>query len=947
MSSNITTTGININYPSPGINNLSQGFRDNFAAIASQLLTAAGEITVLQSFLNVGTGPTGPAGGPPGPTGPSGMGPTGPAGPASTQQGPTGPTGPAIMAGAVIYTQTSPAVTWNIAHYLGYQYVNVEVVGANNQSLVGTYNYPRITFVDADNLTLTFSTATAGYAAITSGGGLQGPQGTTGPTGLKGPAGPAGGPTGPTGFTGITGPTGPGVGATGATGAAGVTGPTGVAGPAGTATNTGASGATGATGATGPIGPQGIQGLRGNTGGTGVTGPTGASGPTGTTGYTGWTGYTGATGVTGAASTVPGPVGPQGATGYTGYTGATGVTGTTGTTGPTGRTGPTGEKGNTGATGIRGRTGPAGPASTVTGPIGRTGPIGPVGQQGNTGPTGAQGVQGATGPSGGPIGPTGRTGATGTTGPQGYTGTTGYTGNTGPQGPTGYTGVTGSTGAPGTASNTGATGPTGTSNIGNLVIVNQTIAGGDVNGNIIIAPNGTGRVVIVNNPSSSIAPPVVQASNMLQLQAPDQYSTELLLDSYGDNVASGGSTIFMRRWGGASSVPTALLVDQQLGAFLARGFNGTGIPRTAFSGIIARATENFTATNMGSDLEIWTTPIASNVATVAATFTNSGLTVGNIVLTSNSITLTNNATDLSIGVTGQLGNLVVNSQLQVVGPTGNVVLTNTAQGEIDIVSGYQNPDRSATLNIIGNWTGSIQAPTNVGAMVQVTGHDGIASRIINDSYGPSTVFSAFVGRNASGTAAAPSATVAGTIARWSGAVYTPTLGYTATSVAPVYMDYIALSTATDSSTPTRIKFGATPVGSLNAINAANIDASGITLPTVGTGITFPDGSVQTTAGGVSNVTIVTTSTYAMGVQNRFVGVSYASGAATVTLAQGPTLVIGTTVIIKDTGGNASLNPITIQAYAGDSIDGGPSAIISQNYNSYTLILSGANTWSIV
>lgn len=47
--STINTNGINVNYPVPGINNSSQGFRDNFAAIRTNLNTAASEITDLQN----------------------------------------------------------------------------------------------------------------------------------------------------------------------------------------------------------------------------------------------------------------------------------------------------------------------------------------------------------------------------------------------------------------------------------------------------------------------------------------------------------------------------------------------------------------------------------------------------------------------------------------------------------------------------------------------------------------------------------------------------------------------------------------------------------------------------------------------------------------------------------------------------------------------------------
>lgn len=49
MTSQINTNGINVNYPVPGENNSSQGFRDNFAQIRNNLNTGAAEITDLQS----------------------------------------------------------------------------------------------------------------------------------------------------------------------------------------------------------------------------------------------------------------------------------------------------------------------------------------------------------------------------------------------------------------------------------------------------------------------------------------------------------------------------------------------------------------------------------------------------------------------------------------------------------------------------------------------------------------------------------------------------------------------------------------------------------------------------------------------------------------------------------------------------------------------------------
>lgn len=49
MTSSINTNSLNVNYPVPGVNNNSQGFRDNFATIKTNLDAAGTEITDLQN----------------------------------------------------------------------------------------------------------------------------------------------------------------------------------------------------------------------------------------------------------------------------------------------------------------------------------------------------------------------------------------------------------------------------------------------------------------------------------------------------------------------------------------------------------------------------------------------------------------------------------------------------------------------------------------------------------------------------------------------------------------------------------------------------------------------------------------------------------------------------------------------------------------------------------
>lgn len=72
--------------------------------------------------------------------------------------------------GYYLHTQVSTSNTWTVTHNLNRQYVTVEAIDANGNSYTGRYDYPTISYVNANALTMTFTSAVAGYAAITGGG---------------------------------------------------------------------------------------------------------------------------------------------------------------------------------------------------------------------------------------------------------------------------------------------------------------------------------------------------------------------------------------------------------------------------------------------------------------------------------------------------------------------------------------------------------------------------------------------------------------------------------------------------------------------------------------------------------------------------------------------------------------------------------------------------------
>lgn len=531
---------------------------------------------------------------------------------------------------------------------------------------------------------------------------------------------------------------------------------------------------------------------------------------------------------------------------------------------------------------------------------------------------------------------------------------TGPTGPQGIQGDPGVQGPTGSTGAPGTAANTGATGPqgatgpTGISNLGNLTITDQTIIGNDVNGNIVIAPNGVGTLMVINDPSATVYPSLQQSATMVHVQGVDQNTNELLMDAYGD--ATGDTPlIFQRRFGGNSSAPTAVLQGQQLGRYLARGYDGVNIPLSAFSGIIASATENFSVSNQGSNLQVWTTPIGTNVATLSATFTNSSLQVGNLQLGGNSLTSVQGNVDIQIGRISSSANVLINRDLQVISTTGNIAFQAGRAGLVTVFSPTVPVGYSA-FNIIGSTDATQQVPTNTGTMIQITGNTNAPARITVDSYGTggTTSYPNFTGRTARGTASSPSATQLNDVLLRIASNGWGTTGFATVAQGIGQINILANENFTDSNHGTRMEFRVTPVGSAAGQVAVILDGSGLTLPVAGNGITFPDGTTQVTANGTASITPVTTTPYAVQITDRFLAVQYSgAGTCVINLPAVSTLVLGTQIIVKDVLPAATAHNIVITANGIDRIDGQATVTITQDYNSYTLIYTGPNRWSIV
>ena len=113
---------------------------------------------------------------------------------------------------------------------------------------------------------------------------------------------------------------------------------------------------------------------------------------------------------------------------------------------------------------------------------------------------------------------------------------------------------------------------------------------------------------------------------------------------------------------------------------------------------------------------------------------------------------------------------------------------------------------------------------------------------------------------------------------------------------------------------------------------------------------YCDGSnlfVLTISGAAASaVTTVNSSTYSLLATDARVNVTYtATGACTITW---PTAQVtdGREVVIKDAGGNASVNNITIVTGGSETIDGAASYTMTEDYSSMTILSNGSNLFII-
>jgi hypothetical protein len=208
------------------------------------------------------------------------------------------------------------------------------------------------------------------------------------------------------------------------------------------------------------------------------------------------------------------------------------------------------------------------------------------------------------------------------------------------------------------------------------------------------------------------------------------------------------------------------------------------------------------------------------------------------------------------------GNLIVNGTQSVTGTlnvagivsmNAQVVLTNTTFSSTQ-----------AALTIAASPT--VVTPANDGYMIHISGKNGVASRVVTDSYGTGA-YALYAGRSARGTVDSPTALQSGdVISRFSSSGYGTTKYQT---LGTGRIEFVASENFTDANTGTQIKFWNCPVGSntltnILTLNGDSASFSGVVMPQKGFVLTP---NVRSGITNTLNINFVTDSLYKITIDN--------------------------------------------------------------------------------
>ncbi len=263
-----------------------------------------------------------------------------------------------------------------------------------------------------------------------------------------------------------------------------------------------------------------------------------------------------------------------------------------------------------------------------------------------------------------------------------------------------------------------------------------------------------------------------------------------------------------------------------------------GVSNTITFGAVGNYAFEFATVDGGENIWVFDDSRAPGTIPGPVAFTN----------TTVSTSKTTGAMVVSGGV-GLGGNLNVGGNLRTYTNSGNIAFQADVNGFVTINAPSVPANTTGALQVVGSAGGAYQPILNQGGMIHITGNDGVASRITNDSFGSAAnTYPLMVQRRGRGTAASPTAVQSGDIlARYGGTGY-GNVGYVvaAGNVATNTIDFVALENYTTANGGSAIQFYTSPVGSVSRTLSANITAAVTAFPANITvngsgGITLTDG----------------------------------------------------------------------------------------------------------
>ena len=232
-----------------------------------------------------------------------------------------------------------------------------------------------------------------------------------------------------------------------------------------------------------------------------------------------------------------------------------------------------------------------------------------------------------------------------------------------------------------------------------------------------------------------------------------------------------------------------------------------------------------------------------------------GISAGEFTLVDNRIVLQDSARDIIIGDTTATGYVQFNRPVKMTGDNNETVFEIVRDGLVSIYPKQNISVSESALSIVGNAAG-LQQPRNfTGTMLQITGQNGISSRVSIDSFGTGA-YPVIAGRAARGTVQEPTATKAKDIL-----FRLATQGYGdnqyVQSIGRISIE--ASQDFTNAHAGTQVVIQTTPNDS-NVITTSTVfNDQGISfVDNANGGITFRNGSRQTTAfTGTVDVSVIT------------------------------------------------------------------------------------------